>query len=34
MEIFYDKHYKEKYPKIVNLLVKLGIKAKKISAGL
>ena len=29
MEIFYDKHYKSKYPKAVNFLVKLGIKLKK-----
>lgn len=29
MEIFYDKHYKDKYPFIVTTLVKLGIKLKK-----
>ncbi len=31
MEIFYDKHYKDKYPKIMNVLVKLGIKARKMT---
>lgn len=29
MEIFYNKHYKDKYPKIVTSLVLMGIKAKK-----
>lgn len=30
MEIFYDKHYRKKYPKMVSLLVFFGIKAKKL----
>lgn len=30
MEIFYDKHYKNKYPKAVTVLVKTGIKFKKL----
>lgn len=30
MEIFYDKHYKDKYPSVVNFLVKTGISIKKI----
>lgn len=29
MEIFYNKHYKKKYPAVVNMLVLLGIKTKK-----
>lgn len=29
MEIFYDKHYKDRYPWLVNFIVKLGIKLKK-----
>lgn len=29
MEIFYDKHFKNKYPQYINLLVKSGIKFKK-----
>ncbi len=29
MEIFYDKHYKDKYPFLVTLLVKAGIKFKR-----
>ncbi len=29
MEIFYDKHYKKKYPKYISFLVKTGIKLKK-----
>ena len=29
MEIFYDKHYKNKYPSFVNLLVKFGIRFLK-----
>ena len=28
MEIFYDKHYKKKYPNIVRVLVKIGISLK------
>jgi GT2 family glycosyltransferase len=28
MEIFYDKHYKDKYPSFVTSLVKFAIKAK------
>ena len=32
MEIFYKKHYENKYPKLLTLLVKLGIKAKKATA--
>ncbi len=31
MEIFYDKHYKNKYPQIMNILVKVGIKARKMT---
>ncbi len=30
MEIFYDKHYKNKYPYLVTGFVRLGIKAKKL----
>jgi len=30
MEIFYDKHYKNKYPFVVTGLVKVGIKVKKL----
>ena len=30
MEIFYDKHYKNKYPQLVTSAVKLGIKLKKL----
>ena len=29
MQIFYDKHYKKKYPFFVNFIVKVGIKLKK-----
>lgn len=29
MEIFYDKHYKKKYPKLITIFVKSGIKLKK-----
>ena len=29
MEIFYDKHYKNKYPKVLRALVTMGIKLKK-----
>lgn len=29
MKIFYDKHYKNKYPRLINSLVLLGINAKK-----
>jgi GT2 family glycosyltransferase len=29
MEIFYDKHYKDKYPKIVNFLVLNGINFRR-----
>lgn len=29
MEIFYDKHYKNKYPKLLRTLVTMGIKLKK-----
>jgi GT2 family glycosyltransferase len=29
MEIFYDKHYKDKYPKVVNFLVLNGINFRK-----
>lgn len=32
MEIFYDKHYKDKYNPIVTGFVKLGIKLKKLTA--
>lgn len=32
MEIFYDKHYKKKYPRLVSLLVKVGIKLRKASS--
>ncbi len=34
MLIFYDKHYQEKYPKLVNLLVKSGTKSLKSLARL
>lgn len=32
MEIFYDKHYKDKYNPVVTEFVKLGIKLKKLTA--
>lgn len=32
MEIFYDKHYRNKYPDLINFFVKSGIKVKRIFA--
>ena len=34
MRIFYDKHYKDKYPKWMRRLVLSGISARKFTSGL
>lgn len=34
MQIFYDKHYKDKYPGVVRGIVLIGVKAKKFITGL